>query len=114
MKPARIIQIIGSRMAVDEKQYTLSTTRVFINGDSFTETVRILAKDVKTHIKTGNWHIIDTTNLNSLGLEPLAIQILDNYPLQIKFEKYIETDLIRGEEQFSKILKKAKSLETNK
>lgn len=102
MKPARIVQIIGRRMAVNEKQYTLSTTRIMMNGDSFTETIRISSKDVKTHIKTGNWHIIDSTNLNSLGLEPLAIQILDNFLLQIKFEKYTDTDILLGVDHYSK------------
>lgn len=93
-------------MAGEEKQYSLSTTRIHWNGDSRTETILILAKEVNSHLKTGNWHIGSSTNLNSLLAEPIAIQILENAPLQIKFEKYQESGILRGEDQYSKLFKK--------
>ncbi len=78
MKPSRIIQIINTRMAGADKQYVLSTTKIFYNGDSKTETKLITPKEASAHLKTGNWHTISLTNLNNYLEEPIAIQVLQN------------------------------------
>ena len=106
MKPSRIIQVISARMAGADKQYLLSTTNILYNGDSKTETKFITPKEATAHLKTAKWHTISLTNLNNYLEEPIAIQVQQNTPLQVKFEKYIENSVQRGEELFSKNLKK--------
>ena len=106
MKPSRIIQVISTRMAGADKQYLLSTTKILYNGDSKTETIFITPKEASAHLKTGKWHTISLTNLNNYLEEPIAIQVQQNTPLQVKFEKYVENSVQRGEELFSKNLKK--------
>ncbi len=106
MKPSRIIQVISTRMAGADKQYLLSTTKILYNGDSKTETKFITPTEANVHLKTGKWHTISLTNLNNYLEEPIAIQVQQNSPLQVKFEKYVENSVQRGEELFSKINKK--------
>ena len=106
MKPSRIIQVISTRMAGADKQYLLSTTKILYNGDSKTETIFITPKEASAHLKTGKWHTISLTNLNNYLEEPIAIQVQQNSPLQVKFEKYVENSVQKGEELFSKNLKK--------
>lgn len=106
MQSSRIIQVISTRMAGEDKQYLLSTTKILYNGDSKTETILITPKEASAHLKTGKWHTISLTNLNNYSEEPIAIQIQQNSPLQVKFEKYVENSVQRGEELFSKNLKK--------
>ena len=106
MKPSRVIQIISTRIVDKEKQYIISTTKIHWNGDSTTETKFITSKDVKNHLSTGKWHTISMTNTNNFMEEPIAIQILEHCPLQVKFEKYVENSVQRGEELFSKVFKK--------
>ena len=93
-------------MAGADKQYLLSTTKILYNGDSKTETILITPKEATAHLKTGKWHTISLTNLNNFSEEPIAIQVQQNSPLQVKFEKYVENSVQRGEELFSKNLKK--------
>ena len=106
MRFSRIIQVISTRMAGADKQYLLSTTKIHYNGDSKTETIFITPKEASAHLKTGKWHTISLTNLNNFSEEPIAIQVQQNSPLQVKFEKYVENSVQRGEELFSKINKK--------
>ena len=106
MKPSRTIQVISTRMAATDKQYLLSTTKILYNGDSKTETTLITPKEATAHLKTGKWHTISLTNLNNYLEEPIAIQVQQNSPLQVKFEKYVENSVQRGEELFSKVFKK--------
>ncbi len=106
MRSSRIIQVISTRMAGADKQYLLSTTKIHHNGDSKTETILITPKEASAHLKTGKWHTISLTNLNNYSEEPIAIQIQQNSPLQVKFEKYVENSVQRGEELFSKVFKK--------
>ena len=106
MQASRIIQIISTRTVGDEKQYIFSTTWINYNGDSKTETKFISPKEVRSHLKTGNWHTISLTNQNNFQEEPIAIQVLQHFPLQVKFEKYAEDSIQRGEEQFSRKLGK--------
>lgn len=106
MQASRIIQIISTRTVGDEKQYIFSTTWINYNGDSKTETKFIAPKEVSTHLKTGNWHTISLTNQNNFQEEPIAIQVLQHFPLQVKFEKYIQDEIQRGEVQFSRKLGK--------
>ena len=106
MQASRIIQVISTRMAGADKQYLLSTTKIFYNNDSKTETILITPKEASAHLKTGKWHTISLTNLNNYLEEPIAIQVQEISPLQVKFEKYVENYIQRGEEQFSKVFKK--------
>ena len=106
MQASRIIQVISTRMAGADKEYLLSTTKILYNGDSKTETILITPKEASAHLKTGKWHTISLTNLNNYLEEPMAIQVQQNSPLQVKFEKYVENSVQRGEELFSKNLKK--------
>ena len=102
MQSSRIIQVISTRMARPDKQYLLSTTKILYNGES----KFITPKEAGAHIKTGKRHTISLTNLNNFLEEPIAISVQQNSPLQVKFEKYIENSVQRGEELFSKINKK--------
>ena len=106
MQASRIIQVISTRMAGEDKQYLLSTTKILYNGDSKTETIFLTPKEASAHLKTGKWHNVSLTNLNNYLEEPIAVQVQQNSPLQVKFEKYIENSVQRGEEHFSKNLKK--------
>ena len=106
MQPSRIIQVISTRIVEKEKQYIFSTTKIYWNGDSTTETIFITPKEVKNHLRTGNWHTVSLTNLNNFEEEPIAISVSQNTPLQVKFEKYIENSVQRGEDQFSNKLKR--------
>ncbi len=106
MQSSRIIQVISTRIAGTDKQYLLSTTKIFYNGDSKTETKSITPKEASAHLKTGKWHTISLTNLNNYLEEPIAIQVQQNSSLQVKFEKYVENSVHRGDEVFSKNLKK--------
>lgn len=106
MRTSRVIQIISLRKSSEIKEYLLSTTYIFTDGQSETVTKLLTVKDFKDHLNTGNWHTMTASNVISNKVEPVAVQIVDSYSLRVKWEKNSESVLVIGEEEYTGILKK--------
>lgn len=105
-KITRTVEIISSRFTNENKQYLLSTTEIFNNGNSKTRFKRISPDEFRTHIKTGNWHQITASHSTFPTENSVMVQITEHFPIRLLPSTTMLVKSDPTQEEFSRIKKR--------
>lgn len=106
MQLVRTIEIISYRGSGDERTFIYTMIKEFY--DFKLEMIRryMEEEEVETLVKTGNWHTI-TADLEGTpeATKKMAVQVLEYGSLSVPIDRFKESTVNRGEDEFSKVIR---------